>query len=58
MEEECAELRVQNESPKEGEPLFWENEIVKENTSLQQKYEELMKEIEENGPIVVSFEPD
>lgn len=52
MEEECAELRVQNENPKEGEPLFWENEIVKENTSLQQKYEELMKEIEEKSKLM------
>ena len=45
-------MRVKNEEPKEGEPEFWENEVVKENVMLNAKYEELLKEIEEKSSLM------
>jgi hypothetical protein len=45
MEEERLSLRVKNEVVGEVYPEYYENEIVKENTMLQAKYDELMKEI-------------
>lgn len=52
MDEERESLKVKNESGKEGEPEFFENEIVKENVMLQQKYDELMKEIMEKSKLM------
>jgi len=49
METERVSLRVKNETAAEGEPEYYENEIVKENIMLQAKYEELMKEIAEKS---------
>lgn len=52
MDEERESLKIKNESAKEGEPQWFENEIVKENVMLQQKYDELMKEIEEKSKLM------
>ena len=52
MDEERDSLKIKNESAKEGEPQWFENEIVKENVMLQQKYDELMKEIEEKSKLM------
>ena len=52
MEEERLSLRVKNEVVGEGDPEYYENEIVKENTMLQAKYDELMKEIQEKSRLM------
>jgi putative protein kinase ArgK-like GTPase of G3E family len=52
MEEERVALRVPNEAPREGEPDVWENEVVKENAMLNQKYDELLKEIAEKSKLM------
>lgn len=52
MDEERESLKIKNESAKEDEPQWFENEIVKENVMLQQKYDELMKEIEEKSKLM------
>lgn len=52
MVDEHEKLKVKNEEPKEGEPEFWENEIVKENAMLELKYQELCAEIEEKSTLM------
>lgn len=52
MIEEREGLKVKNDEQKEGEPEFWENEVVKENHMLEQKYEELLKEIAEKSTLM------
>jgi len=52
MVDEHEKLKVKNEEPKEGEPEFWENEVVKENAMLELKYQELRAEIEEKSTLM------
>jgi hypothetical protein len=52
MVDEHEKLKVKNEEPKEGEPEFWENEVVKENAMLELKYQELCAEIEEKSTLM------
>jgi len=38
MDDERENLKIKIEEPKEDEPEFWENEVVKENAMLELKY--------------------
>jgi hypothetical protein len=50
--DEKIQMQVPNEDPREGEPRFWDNEVVKENNTLERKYQELLKEIEDKSGLM------
>lgn len=56
MEEERLNLRVKKDKTEgdteDGEDDYFENEIVKENLMLHDKYSELLKEIEEKSKLM------
>lgn len=50
--DEKIQMQVPNDDPREGEPRFWANEVVKENNTLERKYQELLKEIEDKSGLM------